>query len=216
MRYIIIIIIIIIIFFFFIILIIISQLQIFSMNSNLKLARQLHLNADHFLCPLAASGCTIFTYGKVLGQTSDKIHCSNPCVFPVYACNAAFKSIILLSSLCKRYWLIPWLSVQRKLTRKEVCLLFLADWWHLLTNPIHFYRQCTLIHLSENAVRSKLTHGTTLAWGSSPWRDIRQRILISVCNWQDWAKNVTEVAMVFASYRQHLLTDSHINQGEWS
>ena len=120
----------------------------------------------------------------------------------------------ILSSLCKRYWIIPWLSVQRKRTRKEVCLLFLADRWHLLTNPIHFYRQCTLIHLSENAVRSKLTHSTIFAWGSSPWRKIRQRILISVCNWQDWAKNVTEVAMVFASYRRHLLTDSHINQGQ--
>ena len=40
------------------------------------------------------------TYGKVLGQTSDKIHSSNPCVFSVYTGNAAFKSIILLSSFC--------------------------------------------------------------------------------------------------------------------
>ena len=32
---------------------------IFSKNSNLKLARQLHLNADHLLYPLAASGCMI-------------------------------------------------------------------------------------------------------------------------------------------------------------
>ena len=35
------------------------RLQIFSKNRDLKLSRQLHLNADHFLCPLAASGCTI-------------------------------------------------------------------------------------------------------------------------------------------------------------
>ena len=158
----------------------------------------------------------LWSYGKVLGQTSDKIHCSKPCIFSVYTCNAAFKSIILLSSFCEWYWLIPWLSVQRKQTWKEVCLLFLAYRWHLLTNQIHFYRQRTLIHLSENAVRSKLTHSTILAWVSSPWRDIRQRILIYVCNCQDWAKNVTEVAMVFASYHRHLLTDSHINQGEWS
>ena len=66
------------------------------------------------------------TYGKVLGQTSDKLHCSNPCVFSVYMCNATFKSMILLSNFCKRYWLIPWLSVQRKQTRKEVCLLFFS------------------------------------------------------------------------------------------
>ena len=32
----------------------------FSKDSDLKLARQLYLNADHFLYPLAASGCAIY------------------------------------------------------------------------------------------------------------------------------------------------------------
>ena len=35
------------------------RLQIFSKNSNLKLARQLHLNVNRFLNPLGASGCMI-------------------------------------------------------------------------------------------------------------------------------------------------------------
>ena len=35
------------------------RLQIFSKNSGLKLARQLHLHADRFLYPLAASGYMI-------------------------------------------------------------------------------------------------------------------------------------------------------------
>ena len=35
------------------------RLQIFSKNSDLKLERQLHLEADRFLYPQAASGCRI-------------------------------------------------------------------------------------------------------------------------------------------------------------
>ena len=75
-----------------------------------------------------------FTYGKALGQKSDKTHCSNPCVFSVYMCNAVSKSIILLLSFCKRYWLVPWMSVQRIRHEKRYAYFFFDDRGYLLTN----------------------------------------------------------------------------------
>ena len=103
-------------------------LQISHKDSDLKLARQLYLNADHFLYPLSASGCTICSLSFVTlvsfcHELEDRDHIS--CMvhhLTSWGCAQGKRSWRCLTVLMRCWvFVIPWILAL--LTRSR-CLIF--------------------------------------------------------------------------------------------
>ena len=130
----------------------------------------------------------------------DKTHCQSPYIFPAYKCHVVFNSIILSSIVFDDIdWFPGCLSCAEKRTKRGMLTFFSK----LITFDQGFYDQSN--SFLQSAIWSQLTHSTVLAYGSSEWCDIRQRILISICNWQDLVKNLTEVRHINSTHSPKLL-----------